>query len=178
MPAQQSQPPTDSALSLAAQKYFTDVPLVTQDGREVRFYTDLIKGKVVVINMFFGTCQGICPKSSEMLSRLQELLGDRLGKDVFLLSFSEDPDTDTPEKLKAYGEEFHSRPGWLFLTGKKANVDLALHKLGEKAERKEDHLTLLMIGNDKTGLWKKVLANGLTADQLMTLVDSVVHDQE
>jgi len=176
--AQQSQPQTDSALSLAAQKYFTDVPLVTQDGREVRFYSDLIKGKVVVINMFFGTCQGVCPKSAETLSKLQNLLGDRLGKDVFLLSFSEDPKADTPEKLKAYGEEFHSRPGWLFLTGKKENVDLALHKLGEKAERKEDHLTLLMVGNDKTGLWKKVLANGLTADKLMTIVDSVLQDQE
>ena len=64
------------------------------------------------------------------------------------------------------------------LTGKKANVDLALHKLGEKAARKEDHLTLMMVGNDRTGLWKKVLANDLTADKLMNIVDSVIRDQE
>jgi protein SCO1/2 len=176
--ALQSPSQTDSALSLAAQKYFTDVPLVTQNGDQVRFYTDLLKDKVVVINMFFGACQGICPVSSAMLSSLQNRLGDRLGKDVFLLSFSVDPETDTPAKLKAYGEQFHSKSGWLFLTGKKENVDLALHKLGEKAEHKEDHLTLFMIGNNKTGLWKKVLAPGLTADKLMTIVESVIQDKE
>lgn len=172
--------PTQSnpELSQAALKYFTDVPLVTENGDQVRFYSDLLKDKVVVINMFFGTCQGICPVSSAVLSSLQGRLGDRLGKDVFLLSFSVDPENDTPEKLKAYGEQFHSKPGWLFLTGKKENVALALHKLGEKAERKEDHLTVFLVGNNRTGLWKKVMAPGLTADKLMPIVESVIEDKE
>ena len=175
---QQAPTQPNSELSQAALKYFTDVPLVTENGDQVRFYSDLLKDKVVVINTFFGTCQGICPVSSALLSSLQSRLGDRLGKDVFLLSFSVDPENDTPEKLKAYSEQFHSKPGWLFITGKKENVALALHKLGEKAERKEDHLTVFMIGNNRTGLWKKVMAPGLTADKLMPIVESVIEDKE
>jgi len=162
----------------AALKYFTDVPLVTQNGDQVRFYTDLLKDKVVVINTFFGACQGICPVSSAVLSGLQSRLGDHLGKDVFLLSFSVDPENDTPAKLKAYGEQFHSKPGWLFITGKKENVQVALHKLGEKATNRDDHLALFMIGNDQTGLWKKALAPGMSADKLMEIVESVLHDKE
>lgn len=175
---QQAPAQPNSELSQAALKYFTDVPLVTENGDQVRFYSDLLKDKVVVINTFFGTCHGICPVSSAVLSSLQNRLGDRLGKDVFLLSFSVDPENDTPEKLRAYGEQFHSKPGWLFLTGKKENVALALHKLGEKAERKEDHLTVFLVGNNRTGLWKKVMAPGLTADKLMTIVESVIQDKE
>jgi protein SCO1 len=180
MGASSQQAPTqaNSDLSQVAQKYFTDVPLVTENGDQVRFYSDLLKDKVVVINTFFGTCQGICPVNSALLSSLQSRLGDRLGKEVFLLSFSVDPENDTPEKLKVYGAQFHSKPGWLFLTGKKENVALALHKLGEKAERKEDHLTIFLVGNNRTGLWKKVMAPGLTADKLMTIVESVLQDKE
>ena len=86
------------------------------------------------------------------------------------------PETDTPEKLKAYAERFHAKPGWLFLTGKKENMDLALAKLGQRVARKEDHLTLFIIGNEKTGLWKKV-APGSTADSLTVVVESVLNDK-
>ena len=39
-----------------AEKYFTDVELIDQDGRKLRFYTDVLKGKVIAINTFFTTC--------------------------------------------------------------------------------------------------------------------------
>jgi protein SCO1 len=175
--AQQAAAP-DDALSAAAHEYFTDVPLVTQDGKTVRLYSDLLKGKVVVINTFFGTCAGVCPRMSSVLSGLQERLGDRLGKDVFLLSFSVDPETDTPKQLKEYAATFHARPGWLFLTGKKENVDLAVGKLGQKVARKEDHMTLFLVGNNRTGLWKKVLASASTVDSLDAVVESVLNDKE
>ena len=174
--AQQSPIAPADALSAAAQSYFTDVQLVTQNGDSVRLYSDLLKAKVVVINAFFGTCTGSCPKMSGVLSGLQERLGDHLGKDVFFLSFSVDPKTDTPEKLKEYAARFHAKPGWLFLTGQKENVDLALAKLGQKVARKEDHLTLFIVGNETTGLWKKV-APGSTADLLKVVVDSVLKDK-
>jgi protein SCO1 len=173
-PAQQD---AADRLSVAGRKYFTDVRLVTQNGDSVRLYSDLLQGKVVVINAFFGTCTGSCPMMSATLSALQNRLGDRLGKDVFLLSFSVDPETDTPERLKEYAERFHARSGWLFLTGDKQNVDFALTRLGQKVGRKEDHLTVFMIGNEKTGLWKKVLAPASTADSVMAIVDSVLHDK-
>jgi protein SCO1/2 len=140
-------------------------------------YSDLLKDKVVVINPFFGTCTGACPKMSGVLSGLQERLGDHLGKDVFLLSFSVDPETDTPEKLKQYAQQFHAKPGWLFLTGKKENVDFALSKLGQKIARKEDHSIIFIVGNNRTGLWKKVLDPSCTADSLKVIVDSVLNDK-
>jgi protein SCO1/2 len=168
----------ETPLSAAAQKYFTDVPLLTQDGHPMRLYSDLLKGKVVVINTFFTSCKGSCPVASATMSALQSRLGDRLGKEVFLLSFSVDPEADTPETLKAYAERFHSKPGWLFLTGKKENVDLALYKLGQKVPQKEDHLIVFIIGNERTGLWKKVFVPSKTADQLMEIVESVLHDKD
>src|ERR1051326_3473108 len=108
----QQPPPPESPLAAGARQYFTDVRLVTQNGDSVRLYSDLLKDKVVVINAFFGSCTGSCPKMAGVLAGLQERLGDHLGKDVFLLSFSVDPETDTPEKLKTYAENFRARPGW------------------------------------------------------------------
>jgi protein SCO1 len=176
--AQQSPNAPGDSLSGAAREYFTDVQLITQNGDSVRLYSDLLKGKVVVINAFFGTCTGSCPRISGVLSGLQERLGDQLGRDVFLLSFSVDPEEDTPAKLKEYAERFHARPGWVFLTGSKANMDFALSRLGQKVDRKEDHLTVFVVGNDRTGLWKKVFAPSTTADSLKTIVESVLNDKD
>jgi cytochrome oxidase Cu insertion factor (SCO1/SenC/PrrC family) len=102
-----------------AEKYFSDVELINQDGEKVRFYSDVLKNKVVVINTFFTTCTSICPPMNRNFEKIQEALGDRLGKDVFLVSITVDPGTDTPTRLKEYARRFHARPGWLFLTGKR-----------------------------------------------------------
>ncbi|HEY3838003.1 MAG TPA: SCO family protein, partial [Bryobacteraceae bacterium] len=139
-----------------AQRYFTDVELIDQTGAKVRLYSDLLKGKVVVINAFFTTCKDSCPVMAGNFAAIQEHFRERMGKDLFLLSFSVDPETDTPAVLGAYARRFHAGPGWSFLTGPKPNVDLALFKLGQKVDRKEDHLNVFLVGNDKTGLWKKV----------------------
>jgi protein SCO1 len=177
--AQPSPKAADSPLSAAAREYFTDVRLVTQNGDSVRLYSDLLKGKVVVIDTFFGTCTGSCPRMSGLFAGLQDRLGDQLGKNVFLLSFSVDPETDTPEKLKEYAEQFHAKPGWLFLTGKKENVDFALSKLGPKLARKEDHMTMFIVWNGTTGLIKKVpFSPTTTADLLHNVVESVLNDKE
>jgi protein SCO1/2 len=175
--AQRSAASPGDALSAAAREYFTDVRLLTQNGDSVRLYSDLLDAKVVVINAFFGECTGSCPKISGILTGLQERLGDHMGKDVFFLSFSVDPEMDTPGKLKEYANRFHAKPGWLFLTGRKENVDFALARLGQKVAKKEDHLTIFMIGNNKTGLWKKVFAPSSTADSLKVIVESVLKDK-
>jgi protein SCO1/2 len=159
-----------------AQKYFTDVELVDQDGRKMRFYSDVLKGKTVVINAFFTTCTSVCPPMSRNLEKIQEALGDRLGRDVFIVSISVDPVTDTPERLKAYSQKFHAKPGWIFLTGKKENVDWALYKVGQYVEEKNDHTTGIIIGNEATGLWKKAFGMAQTAE-LVQIVESVVNDR-
>jgi len=160
----------------AAEHYFTDVTLINQNGRPMKLYSDLLKGKVVVVNAFFTSCKDTCPVMASSLAAIQDWLGDRLGKDVYLISMSVDPETDTPARLKEYAERFKARPGWFFLTGKKQNMDLALRKLGQYVEVREDHLNVMMIGNVPTGLWKKAMGLAKPAD-LIKVVESVVNDQ-
>jgi protein SCO1/2 len=160
----------------AAHNYFTDVQLVNQDGDTMRLYSDLIDGKIVIINSFFASCSGSCPVMAGNFAQIQKHLGDRLGKDVNLISISVDPTADTPEKLKEYAARFHARPGWYFLTGKKANVDLALRKLGQYVNDKNDHFSIIIIGNQRTGLWKKALGVAKPED-LIPIVDSVLNDK-
>lgn len=97
--------------------YFPNTLLTDQDGRQVRFFDDLIKDKVVVINFIFTSCSDSCPLETARLRQVQKLLGDRVGQDIFFYSISIDPLSDTPEVLKAYAQRFKVGPGWKFLTG-------------------------------------------------------------
>ena len=125
--------------------YFPNVPLVSHEGKTVRFFDDLIKDKVVVINFIFTSCPDFCPLETARLREVQKILGDRVGQDVFMYSITIDPDFDTPEVLKRYAERFEAGPGWLFLTGKKADITLLRSKLGlysaEETELSQSKLT-------------------------------------
>ena len=142
----------------ASASYFPNHVLLTQDGKPVRFYDDVLKGKVVLINFMFTTCTGVCPPMTANLAKVQNYLGDRVGKDVRIVSISVDPTVDTPEKMKKYAEGFKAKPGWYFLTGKKENVDWILYKLGGYTEDKMQHSAVLIIGNEATGEWVKTAA--------------------
>lgn len=80
----------------AGRNYFTDTTLRDQNGVERKFYTDLIAGKVVVINVMFATCKDSCPVMAANFKRIQEWLGPRLGTEVNMISITIDPETDTP----------------------------------------------------------------------------------
>jgi len=158
-----------------AERYFTDTVLINQNGERMRFYSDLLKDKTVIIDTFFATCQASCLPMNRNLAQIQEGLGDRLGKDVNIISISVDPSVDTPTLLKAYAKKLNARPGWYFLTGDKQSIELILRKLGQFVDDKNDHLNIFLIGNDRTGLWKK--AFGLAkSEELMKVVESVVND--
>lgn len=170
-PVEQTAAPTTPA-----HKYFGDVRLVDQNGREQRLYSDLLKGKTVVIDVMFTECTGVCPILSKKMEQVQTALGDRVGKDVYLLSISVDPTNDTPARLKEYAARYNAKPGWYFLTGSKQNVEEALRKLGQYVQEREAHQNLILIGNDQTGLWKKAM--GLSdAEELIRIVKTVVDDQ-
>src|SRR4030095_10984245 len=94
-----------------------DVNVLDQDGNALHFYSDLIKDKTVAINFIFTNCTTICPPLAATFARLQKEMGDKVGKDVHLISISVDPLTDTPERLKAWGAKFKAGPGWTFVTG-------------------------------------------------------------
>ena len=154
-----------TAASVAAQNsrwganYFPNVPLTTQDGKVVHFYDDLLKGKIVAINLIYTTCKYACPLETARLAQVQKLLGDRMGRDVFFYSITIDPDHDTPQVMKEYSERFHAGPGWLFLTGKAADIELISRKIGLYTEPElnnpDGHQPNLLIGNEATGQWMR-----------------------
>jgi protein SCO1/2 len=135
------------------------VELITQDEKKVRFYDDLIKGKVVAIELMYTTCKYNCPLETARLVQLQKLLGDRMGKDVFFYSITIEPEIDTPKVLKAYAAKYHIGPGWTFLTGKPADIKLISKKLGLDAlpdvNDPDGHTPHLLIGNEATGIWMR-----------------------
>ena len=139
--------------------HFPNVELITQDGKKVRFYDDLIKGKVVGIDLIYTTCKYNCPLETARMVQLQKLLGNHMGKDVFFYSITIDPEHDTPEVLKEYAEKYHVGPGWTFLTGKTVDIKLISKKLGlDKLPTGNDpdgHMPSLLIGNEKTGIWMR-----------------------
>jgi protein SCO1 len=139
--------------------HFPNVELITQDGKTVRFYDDLIKGKTVALELIYTTCKYNCPLETARLVQLQKLLGDRMGKDVFFYSITIDPEHDTPEVLKAYAEKYHVGAGWTFLTGKPDDIKLISKKLGlDKLPNGNDpdgHTPSLLIGNEATGIWMR-----------------------
>ena len=147
-----------SSPSEAAATYFPNLLLITQDNKPVHFYADLVKGKVVLINFLFTTCKGVCSPMTANLAKVQKYLGERVGREVVMISLSVDPETDTPAVLKKYADSFKAQPGWYFLTGEKKNVDWVLYKLGGYVKDKQQHNSLLIIGNETTGEWMKVHA--------------------
>jgi protein SCO1 len=138
-----------------------DVPLVDQDGRPVRFSSDLIAGRVVAVNFVFTTCTTICPPMGANFAKLQKLLGERAGRDVHLISVSVDPSTDTPERMKAWGQKFGAGPGWTLVTGDREEITRLLKSLGVYTANISDHSPLVLIGNDARHQWTR--AYGLAA---------------
>ena len=158
-----------------ARKYFGDTVLVDQDGRELRLYSDLMAGRVVLIHAGFVDCKTDCPLTASILQKVQEHLGSRLGPDARILSITLDPEHDTPARLKEHASKLEARPGWHFLTGKPEEVEAVLGKLGLTAPDRDKHKPLFLVGNVPTGLWKKVFPLADTGE-LLAVVDSVLND--
>ena len=150
-----------------------DVELLDQNGRKVHFYTDLVKGQTVVINFIFTTCTTICPPLGATFQRVQKELGDKAARDVRFISISVDPVTDTPERLKAWGEKFHAGDGWTFVTGAKPQVDELLRALGASSASREDHSPTVLIGNDARGNWTRTYGLAKTS-QLVQVINDVM----
>ena len=152
-------------LSYAArQGFLPNVPLVTHTGETVRFYDDLVRDRIILLNFFVVGCtEGRCPATNANLRKVQDLLGDRMGKDIFFYSVTLEPEKDTVPILKEYAEDiFEVKPGWLFLTGKQADIDTLRRAQGfydNDPERDADvtlHSSSARIGNDFQQRWAMV----------------------
>ena len=150
-----------------------DTELLDQNGNKIHFYTDLVKGHTVAINFIFTTCTTICPPLGATFARVQKELGDKVGRDVRFISISVDPATDTPERLKAWGEKFHAGEGWTFVTGNKPDVDELLRVLGASSARREDHSPTVLIGNDAQGNWTRTYGLANTT-KLVQIINDVI----
>jgi protein SCO1 len=135
--------------------YFPNLPVVTQDGKTLNFYDDVIKDKIVVISFIYTSCPDICPLTTARLSQVEDKLGDLLGRDLFFVSITVDPENDTPEKMKQFSQAFGTGKGWLFLTGKPADIRAINFKLGDKSKALSDHRNEIVLGNDATGEWAR-----------------------
>lgn len=141
------------------QRYFPDLVLTTHEGRQVRLYDDLIKDKIVIINFMYAKCEGVCLPVTANLVKVQNLLGDRLGKDIFINSFTLKPEQDTPEALKRYADAYKVKKGWTFVTGKPADMETIRRKLGftdpdpERDRDRTNHIGNISYGNEPLQRW-------------------------
>lgn len=138
-----------------AQVKLHDRTLVDQDGRKVRFASDVIGDRFVVIDTFYTTCLQICPILSAIFMELQDRLGSRQGKEVVLVSITVDPVTDIPPRLKDYARTWNARPGWVFLGGEKQTVDQVLTGLGLYSTDFTTHPAMFLVGDARNGTWTR-----------------------
>ena len=144
-----------AASSPWGEEYFSNAPVVTHEGRTFRFYDDLIKDKIVVINFIYTSCANICPLTTARLAEVKDRLGDAVGRDVFFYSITLDPVMDGPELLAKYAETYKAGPGWLFLTGAPDDIDFIRKRLGERSRTLNEHRSDVMLGNGRTGEWQR-----------------------
>jgi protein SCO1/2 len=128
-----------------------DVQVVTQDGKSVRFYSDLVKGNVVAVNFIFTNCKTICPMLGGMFTNLQK----QSARGVRMISVSIDPTVDTPRRLKAWGAKFNPGPSWIFVTGRQSDIDQILKAFGAYTSQPQAHLPITIVGSDATGVWTR-----------------------
>jgi protein SCO1/2 len=146
--------PAKSSQELDRPLEIPDAELFNQRGEKIHFYSDLVKGHIVVIQSIFTTCTTLCPLLGTAFSQLQDKLGDS-ARNVHFISISVDPATDTPERLKAWGARYHAGPNWTMVTGSKYEVDRVLRALKFYTADKLSHTALVLVGNDATGRWAR-----------------------
>jgi len=151
--------------------YFTNLPLVTSTGEEVKFFDDVLADRIVVVNFFYTSCTDLCSLSTARLAQVYDWLGERMGRDIFFVSITLDPEHDTPEKLATFAEGFNVTKGWTFLTGSRENIDIIRSKLGERARALNLHRSDMVIGNAGTGVWRRSSVMGSLTIALESILE-------
>lgn len=165
-------PSTDKPRNGAA-IYLADLPLIDHNGKPVDLYKDYIAGRRIVLHSFFARCEGSCPVMMTTLQALQKQLGPRLGKDVHIVSITVDPDHDTPQVMADYARRVQAKPGWHFLSGSSAQVTTALRRIGQYTDAPENHMNLIIVGNDTSGDWRKVHGLAGVKEVVTEIVEAV-----
>jgi protein SCO1/2 len=149
-----------------------DLELLTQDRQRVKFKSDVVADRLVAMTFVYTSCTTVCPVYNAIFTQLQGLLGERLGKDVILITMTLDPARDIPRRMKKEARKFKAKPGWVYLTGKKQNVDQVLRGLDAYFPDFTQHPPMAIVGDGKTGTWKRF--NGFPqAEHLLAMIDAL-----
>jgi protein SCO1/2 len=132
-----------------------DLVLTDQNGDEMKFVSDVIGDRIVVMDFVYTSCTTVCPVISAVFGQVQNKLGEQLGDEVVLVSVSVDPVRDTPQRLKAYAATHKAQPGWIWLTGNKRTMDKVLDGLGAYTPNFENHPAMVLVGDGRTGEWSR-----------------------
>lgn len=158
----------------AARNYFTDRTVIDQNGNPLRFYSDVLKDKVVLLNVFFTNCEQGCPLVTQMLIRTRGRLAESIRDDVWFVSVTSDPERDTPEAMKDYARrQGVDESRWLFLTGSKQDIDLILKKLKRYNPVVEMHSMQLLAGTTRERHQWVPLAPGIQPDDIAKVLRSL-----
>ena len=158
--------------------YFPNAVVQNHDGARFRFYDDIVRGKRVAFNMMYTACSGICPGNTANLREVQRMLGERLGRDVFMVSLTLRPEFDRPKDLKDYMKRYDIGPGWTFLTGAPQDMDTIRRKLGFLSLDPQvdadisQHTGMVRIGNEALDRWRMVPALGPAKQIARALLES------
>jgi protein SCO1/2 len=148
----------DASAEDKARSYFTDLEVIDQNGERLRFYSDVLKDRVVLINFIFTNCPDACPLMTQKLIQTRALLVDAVRDDVWFVSISIDPERDTPEAMKTFAEKQGAdQERWIWLTGSKQNLDFIVKRLGQYTDEVEAHSTLMLAANTRTRHWTRVM---------------------
>ena len=161
-----------------AREYFTNVELINQDGETVRFFDDVLKDKVVVINFIFTNCEGACPLITHKLTLVRDGLEGNIGNPIQFVSLSLDPARDTPAAMKEFAKTHNAdHDGWVFLTGKSENLDNIIKRLGQFTDDIEAHSTMMLAGNVNTAHWMKIQPQEMPP-QIIEKLNLLMEDNE
>lgn len=159
--------PRLSGREMLRKRYFPNFELVTQDGRKMKFYDDMLKDKIVVLNMMYADCEGVCPTITMNLKRVQKILKEQIDHEIFFYSLTVKPEQDSPAKLREYAK-MHGIDTryWTFLTGKPEEMDIIRHLTGfsdpdpEIDKDKARHSGMIRYGNEPMALWGTCQGSG------------------
>lgn len=153
--------PADKAASEAkARDYFSNVELVDQNGRSLKFYDEVLKDNIVVISFIFTNCQSACPLMTRNLTMIRDMLREDERRAIQFVSISIDPLRDTPSAMKEFAQKHDAdNGGWLWLTGQPDDVNFVTKRLGTYTDDPEMHTTTLLAANVPNAHWTKIEPN-------------------
>ncbi len=150
---------SDKARQRIQQHNLPNIPLISHEGKQVLFYDDLVKDKAVSLNFFFSNCDEICPVVTANLAKVQKLLGNQVGRDIHMYSFTLKPAEDTVSVIRQYRQKFGAGPGWTFFTAKPDDMEKLRRAIGFSYPDpaidadKTQHIGNVRYGNEPLMLW-------------------------